>query len=500
MATIDVVKSSGKGLIQDSLTIQQPQLPKDLLNKLSAIPGVSLGTVPMQRAEQWLSLALRLYSPSATEKLMDQVSGFGAKDIRTLIASERNEYYPGDSAEEIYKRKWLCILPTPANPNVERERILTNITRAYLLKNYDIGRDSTSEKIMSSVDSARKANWLLGQPGLVGLSGEKRFVFDIQFADKPNTVDQSDIIRLHYYDLVANNSGIKIDNLNLVKVFIDESLANSIVSLAKLSSTTEKHLVQFGEFFAGLPESQFNIQIHQIEKQPELYREIVATGQKHWTNICNGISPQIKIDPPLELPEPVKQQYIENGKKFVAATQTLKVAEQARNEAVTEFVNSIKGYDVSDNYSPPYLAALLRKYDHFDSEGAATYMEKKLKVDPVHLRTQEINYERLMSAFTRMGGDLSQFYECGKPDKKLIETTAEQLKFDLSSFYSREMRPIVSPKTRGPIFEAIKEARESITDHVNDINSRISQSPLLDNKSLYSQEEKQTSKQAVMKI
>lgn len=500
MGTIDVVNQNSDGLIQKIASPDNVQKPNTLETKLSLIPGISAGTIPMERAIQWLDLALRVYSQSATEKLIDQVSGFGAKDIRTLIAHERNEYFPEDSAAEIYNRKWLYTLPAPTTPTIEKERILTNLTREYLLKNYNIERDYSTEKQMSSIDPSRKANWLLGQPGLVGLSGNHRFVFDIQFSNDTDNVSQSDIIRLHYYDLVANNSGINVDNLSLVKVFIDDTFADSIVSLAKLSTLAEKNLTQFGEFFKNLPESKFNIHIHQIQKQPELYREIVNTGQKHWANICQGKSPQLKNDPPLQLPESVAQQYIENGKRFVAATQTLKVAEQARNDAVKEFVNSTKGYEISENYTPPYLGALLRKYDHFDAEGAAAYMENKLRVDPIHLRSQSINYERLKESYIRMGGDISQFYELGGPDKKLIETTAQQLKFDLSSFYSREMRPIVNPKTRGPIFEALKESKESIVELIQELNLKVAQSPQLDNKSLYVKDDKQIHKQAVMKI
>lgn len=500
MGTIDVTNPNNDGLIQKKAITDDVQHPNALVEKLSQIPGISSGTIPMDRAMQWLELALRVYSQSATEKLIDQASGFGAKDIRTLIAHERNEYFPDDSAAEIYNKKWLYTLPAPSTPSIERERILTNITREYLLNNYNIERDYTTEKKMSSSDPARKANWLLGQPGLVGLNGTNRFVFDIQFSDNTDTVSQSDIIRLHYYDLVANNSGINVDNLSLVKVFIDDTFADSIVSLAKISPSAEKNLTQFGEFFKNLPESKFNIHIHQIQKQPELYREIVTTGQKHWANICQGHSPQVKKDPPLHLPEPIAQLYVENGKRFVAATQTLKVAEQARNEAVKEFVNSTKGYEISENFTPPYLGALLRKYDHFDAEGAAVYMENKLRVDPIHLRTQTINYERLKDSFIRMGGDISQFYELGGPDKKLIETTAQQLKFDLSSFYSREMRPIVNPKTRGPIFEALKESKESIVEMIQGLNIKVSQSPQLDNKCLYVIDDKQINKQAVMKL
>lgn len=467
---------------------------------LGNIPVVASGAVPIDQAQQWLQLAAKIHSPYACERLIQQSSGLGAKDLRTLIAHDRNEYYPDDSAGEVYSRKWLASLAAPNGPNAERERVLTNITRSYLLKNYDVERNIQAERAMASTGPNRKAAWLIGQPGMVGHKSGNTFLFDIQFDKNTNEINQSDLIRLHYYDLVANNSGCKADHLSLVKVSVDSSFADSLIALSRLSKDSEKNISQLGEAFSNLPPSKFDIKVHQIEKQPELYREIISTGQKHWQNILAGNPPEAKLDPPLTLDKERELSYIDKAKRFLTATQTVKAAEDARKAAIEDFVSSMQGFDISDNFLPPYLGALIRKYDYFDAEGAANYMEQNLGIDPGHLRLQDINVERLKEAYIRMGGDISQFYETSTPDKKAIETAAEQIGFDLSSFYTRQMRAIVNPKTRGPVYDAIKDIRESVANHISTINESTATSPIMDNKNLLPGSDDAMSKQAKMKI
>ncbi|MFA0809407.1 hypothetical protein [Microbulbifer epialgicus] len=457
---------------------------ESLTNNLYEIPTVISGSVNIQAAHNWLALVSKIYPEHMCKRMISQASGLGAHDIRTLIAHDRNEYYPTDSAMEIYERKRLTTIVAPNNPNFEKDKILTSIARKYLLDKYGVERNSSIERAMSTTDNNRNVGWLVGQPGMIGSTPNENFLFDIQRDSNVDTVSQSDLIRLHYYDLVGNNLGFSSNHLNLVKMAVDESFLDSLVTLTQISKDCRESISKIGIELENLPESKFKVRVHSIEKQPDLYKEIMSSGKKHWKNIINGNDPEKKIDPPLYLTENRKAVYVEKAKNFVSACQTEKAATDARIDAASDFISSMKGFDISDNFSPPYLGALIRKYDYFDSESAATYMEQNLGVDPAHIRNQQLNIDRLKEEFIRMGGDISRFYETSTPDKASIETCAEQIGLDLSSFYLRKMKAIVNPKTRGPIFDAIMQVRNSVSCKVTELNNEISHSPLMDNKNL----------------
>lgn len=473
---------------------------KDYGLRLKDVPVVLSGTIDSTQATQWLETASKLYRPNMINRLLHQVSALGAKDIRTLMAHERNEYFPSDSVGELYNRKLLQTIVAPNGPSLERERILTNVTRSMLLSRYGLERNHGMEKVMASTDPSRDANWLIGNPGMIGIKGKDNFIYDIQFCSNTTEIDQGDVIRLHYYDLVANNIGEQPKHLSVVKVAIDPQFADSLVVMSRLSKNAEQMIANLATDFSDLPENKVKIQVHQIEKKPELYEEIITTGQKHWSQILAGNIPQVKIDPPLILEGDRKSIYIDKAKSFLAASQTSKAAEAARLEAVDAFIQSMRGYDISSNFKPPYEGALLRKYDFFDAEAAAAYLEKDLGIDPAHIRSQEINVELLKQAFVTMGGDLNSFIENGAPDKKSIETVAEQIGFDLSSFRKRQMRAIVNPKTRGPIHDAIKGIKNELSESINDLNSKTAKSAIMDNKNLLPSDVKTSHRQASMKV
>lgn len=458
------------------------------LTRLGGIPVVASGGVSQEAAEKWLGTISKLYPSPYVNRAIGQVSGIGAKDIRTLVAAERGEYFPSDSAGELYKRKFLNSVATPNTPSIEKERILTNIVRSLLVRKYGLERDLTTENSMSMPSSNRNLPWLVGKPGLVGVNGAETFLFDVQITDTAEELNQGDLIRLHHYDLVANNAGKKADYLNLVKVTVDPEFSDSLVAISRISKDAEKSLSGLGGDFANLPEDKFNLTVHQIEKQPALYKEIIAAGQKHWKHILSGNAPGKNVDPPLYVDEKHKEIYIEKAKEFLVATQALKAADKARKKSIDAFVGSMSELDISDNFSPPYEGVLLRKHDYFNAAEAAEYMENNLGVDPAHLKSHKVNVEMLEQAFVKMGGDITKYFEYVSPDKKMIETAAEQIDFDLSDFYTRKMKVIVSAKTRGPVFDAIKVIGDSVSEKMDVMNKQVVSSAIMDDDNLISSE------------
>lgn len=460
---------------------------KESYNKVSGLlptlPQVVSGSVKIADASKWLEQASKVHPQVTLFRLINQVRSFGAKDIRALLATDRNEYFPKDSAQEVFQRKMLETLPAPNTADYQKEKLLCKVARALLLKRYNLTRDRESERQMSSPDNA-KVTWLSGQPGMVAKSNGARHLFDIQVSLEPDKLKESDKIAPHYYDLVANNHNVSVDNISVAKIYLDKRMTENLIELASLSKDSSIAVDAIIESMDSLPKEKLNLSVHTIEKQPLLYKEIAATGKKYWDKLVTGAVPSIKQDPPLMLPENKNGDYTNKAKEFLAAAMVRRTAEERENIARKEFVSVVSGFDISDNFSPPYSGALLRKYDHFDAEGAAKYMEQNFNVPASHLRTGKINTEHLAQAYKSMGGNPNQFIEYHDADKERTLNTAEELGIDLSGFKEREMRAIVNPKTRGPIFDAIKAIKEEIEPKLTNLNTQISSSNVMENKNL----------------
>lgn len=450
---------------------------------LPALPQVISGSVKLADASKWLEQASKVHPQIALFKLINQVKSFGAKDIRALLATDRNEYFPKDSAQEVFQRKRLETIPAPNTAEYEKEKLLCKVARTLLVKRYNLDRDTKSERQMSAPDNA-KISWLSGQPGMVATIDGTRHLFDIQVSLDPEELKESDKIGPHYYDLVASNHNVSIDHISVAKIYLDKRMTENLIELASLSKSSSDAVNTIIENMDSLSKEKLNLSVHTIEKQPLLYKEITETGKKYWADLTAGITPAVKQDPQLQLPENKKDDYTAKAKEFLTATMIRRTAEENENAARRDFVSVVKGFDISDNFSPPYNGALLRKYDHFDADGAAKYMETNFSVPASRLRSGEINTEHLAQAYKSMGGNPNQFYEYHGADKDKILNTAEELNIDLSGFKERSMRAIVSPKTRGPIFDAINAIKDKIQPELNNLNAQISSSTVMENKNL----------------
>jgi len=453
-------------------------------HKLAYLPQIRTGVVDIQQAQSWLTAVSKLFARSTVERLIHQCAGIGAKDMRALIAHDRKEYYPDDSAVELYERKMLLSVQAPATPKAEEERILTNVARIILLEKYNLKRNIELERKMATPSTSNSRQWLVGRPGMVANQGSDTFLYDIQLTNKAKSLEQGDEIRSHYYDLVANDSGFQPTCLNVAKIYFAPALADSIVTLSKMSDQSSQAISELAKNFSSLPEDKVRVEVNQIERRKDLYEEIVASGKKHWEQICMCQFPATIEEPELALNAEKSKLYVAKGKAFVAAAQTVKVAEKHLAVTKSDFVESVRGFDISSNFIPPFTGALLRKYDNFDAEAAAVYLENKLSIDPGHLRKTEIDVTGLTQAFTRLGGDISDYKIHGAPDKKAIETVAEEAGVDLSGFICRKMRPIINPKTRGPIYDAIKSVRDDLTKNVTELIDKTAKSELLSKKTL----------------
>jgi len=447
---------------------------------VSKLPQVANGTVAIDDAEQWLETISKLYPEKLVNTLINQCNGFGAKDIRTLIAHDRSEYYPSDSAGEVFDKKLLKSAPLLNTPQHEEERILTNLARNVLTSKYQLLRDVTNENNMAIGVRDGKHPWLQGRPGLLAKNGDDHFLFHIIVSHKPIDVSTGDQINLHYYDLVANSAGIEPKGIMLANLVIDKNLANSLVQLSHVSTESKNLISSISREIGQNQTDGIDLVVHTVEKKPELYAEIVQSGDMHWANLVKGNEPKITEDPALILSETDMIEYEEKAKAFLVADQTRKASEELEKAHKSDFSQLIKKFNIDENFSPMYTGATFRKYDNFDKEQAAKYLEKEFQIDPTYLRGKEIDQKTLVEDYKALGGNIKEHLIHGDPDRKKIEDVAQQLGVSLESFYDREIRPIVPPKTRGPFYESVVDIRECAKESVETTIGTISNSDLVD--------------------
>ncbi len=59
-----------------------------------ALPQVRAGAVTTAQALSWLTAVSKLHNPQGVERVINQAGGLGAKEIRALIANERQGILP----------------------------------------------------------------------------------------------------------------------------------------------------------------------------------------------------------------------------------------------------------------------------------------------------------------------------------------------------------------------------------------------------------------------
>lgn len=479
----------------------QPQWKESvefLKSKAALHPTVLSGGVSPNTVEKWIETASKLHKPNFVNRLIIQNSGLGADDIRTLVAHERDEYYPTDSAKEIYDRKQLKAVSLPKQEQLSQERVLLNLVRHYISEKYSLERDVDIERKMGQPNPIKTeymaSKWLIGQPAMFAKNGDSNFIVDVHFTNKKDDVykvEPQDSLKLHHYDLVATNIGASNDQLYLAKVYIEPTFAKSISALANLSKDTEFHLNSIAKHFDNVDKDFFDVNVQTITKNPEIYKEIIQTGNKHWSSILKGESPAIKKDPNASLSEDDKQSYIAQAKEVLASRAIYNSARDNFEKQKENFSILTNTLNINDNKTLPFVGVLTRKIEDFDIKSAATHLEQTHGVPPASLRQRVINAERMASDFEKVGGDISKYYEMGEHDKQQVVSIAEMLGADLDEFYTRKMTPLVSRQTRGPIFEAIDEINKNAELQTANLHAQLINDKGMDNPALYSNNSQQ---------
>ena len=465
------------------------------------LPQVAAGLIAEEQVDAWADGAAKIGTEKMAVAALAQMSGLGAKDTRTLIATSRGEYFPRDSAQEVYERKHLERVQIPVGPEAARERLVSRMAAYHLAKSYGLEPRADIMRQMARPDPSRNDSWLIGRPALVAEKDGEVHLFDIHVSDKSSSVlEPNDNIALHHYDLVAASMSQNIDHLHLIKVKIDPIYVDGLVTAASASAESEKALLKTAAHLFESSGDRLQIHTHSVEKDPALYEEIVNVGRANWAAIMRGEKPNLDSDPPLRLDESDEARYTTLAKNFVAAAQVQRVAEAQAHEAGDDLAKFMHDKNIHENFLAPYLGASFKKRDNFAAEQAATFLEQQMGVDPAHLRTPRVNVARLQHAYMEKGGDLGAFLEYDKADRKRIDTVAHDLGVSLEGFYVRTMATYVNPKTRGPIYEALEDIRDTASPGVEKMVSELAASPVMNGQALLDTGPAKTPSQSSMKV
>ncbi len=436
------------------------------------LPQVLHGAVSEMQAELWLDRVCKIYPANRLSGFISQQAGIGADDMRALIAHNRNEYFPTLSPNEVLKRKWLDTDSLKyAAPN-ETKLLFLGMAREVIAERYGMNRDKNLE---SALAAPMAGSWLIGRPALA-LRGQTDLLIDIQFEESQSAAklaSRADAIRLHHYDLAASQRGVSDTELLLVKVAIDPAFMDAVSALASASPNIKNALARNASSFRKLDPGLFNINVHRIEKDKHLYPEILEAGSQAWGNLMDGRPFVMRQDKPLELSKDQASAYQTAAKDFCAAETLARAATEFSNETKDRLIQTARAIGIDSNHKPEFTGAEVRSYDRFDKIGAATLLQERYGITRSQLCDNSYDTESMAATLKAMGVDPSRFQVHGEFNKDKILDVAEQLHLDLSEYKGREFRAQFSRKTRGPIFEALDEAKRAAVEPVKALQREL---------------------------
>lgn len=425
------------------------------------LPQVLHGAVSEVHAESWLERACKSQPANRISSLIRQQAGIGADDMRALIAHERNEYYPSLSPNEVMKRKWLDIDSLKYKPANATKMLFISMARELVAERYAMPRDRDLE---SQLASPKPGSWKIGRPALA-LHGSTDLLIDIQFEESVSaakTFSKSDAVRLHHYDLVAAERGISNTELLLVKVAVDPGFMDAVSALAAASENVKSALARNASALRGLDPGLLTIHAHRVEKDKRLYPEILEAGSQAWSNVLEGRPYEVRQEQTLSLTEEREAEYRKAAQEFCAAETVFRAAKESSEEAKEKLVQTARSIGIQGNHKPIFAGAEVRSYDRFDKVGAAHLLESTYGVNRSLICEHAYDADAMAAALKDLGVDPARYLRAGEYNKDKIMDVAEQLEIDLSEYKSRELRALFSRKTRGPIFEALDQARKQI--------------------------------------
>lgn len=452
-----------------------------LLPELNKLQVVSHGVTSMEQAQKWLECVCKVHSLSVARTCITHAGGLGARDIRSLIAFEKGEYYPALSVNEIYQSKQLMAFPLDFRIAKNEESFVFNAIREILAEKYGVSRDIATEKAMLNGNDNL---WLRSRPSMYGKIDQNDVIMDIH-VNRGERVTHSDEMRLHYHELVAHSIGLKPTGLFQVNVQIENGFKEQLVRMAKISNSSESAAKEILKEAIRHDAEQVVLSNDLVQPNESVFNELVRTGKSHWEKIIKGVryesqltARKVAIAPELIEDFTVLSKRLVVSQKMAA---TAKIAEDnVRNEMSTfAMINGI-----NQNVAFPYEATQLREYNQVDYDALFATLTAYHNIPREQLQKRVVDIDKLVELANAHQIDISHCVSYKGRDTDSICAAAEQVGVNLTDYTTTTMRPYVSGQSRGPVRDALNRAQSLIEQQTESTLTALTQLDSLDHPNL----------------
>ena len=440
---------------------------------LQRMPQVASGAVEIRQAQKWLDAASKTLKQSQVLRLIKESSGLTAHDIRALWAFDKGEYYPTYEAKEVYLLKNLEAIRAPS-ASVHEEGYLKAVLRQVAKSKYGFN-DATSIKSSEQArEFAGKLPWALNIDSYLGESNGSQFAYDIKtdYVNKLSTKDilnQSDIIRHHFIQLAASNNLHDLSSSYQFNISVSPHTAKTISSMAGLDAEGFSLAIQIAKK-AESSSDDVVIKKDSIQTKPEIFQQIIKTGDTHWNNMLNGIKPSFQKTQDVDLTTKQKSDYEEVAKKYAIARMMEAKAKEAFAEARELLPQTVQG--VPAGFTSPYPAVLVGSRKEFDLDSAVLALSNS-DIPEHFYKSVKYDIPALIKEAQIRGVDTGKYCSLGAPDKSKVVDSLEMIGIDKSTFESSSHHVHLSGQTRGQVHEHLNELRDVVEKQYTTIEQEL---------------------------
>lgn len=433
------------------------------------LPQVVSGVVTERQAEAWLTKLCSIIPANHISGAISQQSGIGADEMRALIAHNRSEYYPSLSANEILNNKWLEMDSLKQKAPNTAQNLFLHVARAMISDKYGMSRNRELENELATPCIG---SWKIGRPAMI-LSGDREMIVDIQIEDTASDLKNEDTIRLHHYDLTAQERGMQNTELLLVKVKVQQSFMDAVCALTATSASIKSSLARHAHELRDVDPGLFSIKTHHVTKDQGMYSTILNAGTSAWENVQSRTSFTMAAEPKLNLSSGQRKSYRNASQAYCAAETIARVASVASDNAKNNLLNTAKKIGITGNHKPEYAGAFIRTYDEFDTVGAAEHLVSEHSIDKSALCEHSYDTAAMANELKSLGVDPVKYLKFGAFNKERVLDASDQLNLSMDNYKSRTFRATMSRKTRGPDFDALQYASSTLIKPVKKMQDSL---------------------------
>ena len=325
--------------------------------------------------------------------------------------------------------------------------------------------------------------WAISDCPLVGRMDGDVVLMNIKH-NYNHDLTQSDKLRLHHDLICATLSGAESPTLYQLNLKIDEAHLDLLYNCAKLGLS---HLDGAINTAIELEKQNLGVElaVNKVEISESLATEVATVGTKHWNNILNGIEPEFSHDKKYELSDTVKQQFIAISKEVLVTSQLNDAIKERSRSAKSALHNFAAKHHIYQNIDLPYKGAQLRTSKNLDLPELGNVLESDFDIPPSHLRDKSFDMQAIENELSTLGININKYATFADFNKDKVLTAATNAGIDIENFQTLKMTVAQTSQTRGPIYDAKVEIRQSADQLMDDAHKKLTKSQTLNHPAFF---------------